>query len=191
MIIVGVIASSFQQGGAPTLVSATIEDSTPTDIVMVFSAVITGTNLGFSISGTTSSSFASISGSGTNTITGTMASPAVAGETITISYDDVTGDYEGYEGTYQLAHFHPDYCFEGEAVSDPANYTNRSPYPMLHLLREASLEKALEHYEHPEQIPDNNIKSEIKVFQKLLKLSSGSWRRNFLFYFHISTACKL
>jgi len=65
---------------------------------------------------------------------------------------------QGYEGIYQLAHFHPDYCFEGEEPNDPANYTNRSPYPMLHLIREASLEKALDSYPDPEGIPERNIK---------------------------------
>ncbi|AOE50958.1 DUF1415 domain-containing protein [Kangiella sediminilitoris] len=62
-----------------------------------------------------------------------------------------------YSGTYQIATFHPDYCFEGLKPDDPANYTNRSPYPMIHLLREASLERALEHYDDPGSIPDNNI----------------------------------
>ena len=65
---------------------------------------------------------------------------------------------QGYEGIYQLASFHPDYCFEGESISDAANYTNRSPYPMLHLIREASLERALEAYPNPESIPKRNIK---------------------------------
>jgi hypothetical protein len=65
---------------------------------------------------------------------------------------------EGYEGIYQLASFHPDYCFEGESIGDAANYTNRSPYPMLHLIREASLERALEIYPNPESIPERNIK---------------------------------
>ena len=65
---------------------------------------------------------------------------------------------QDYEGIYQLASFHPDYCFEGAAQHDPANYTNRSPYPMVHLLRETSLEKALDSYPNPEQIPERNIK---------------------------------
>ncbi|MFA6164637.1 MAG: DUF1415 domain-containing protein, partial [Methylobacter sp.] len=46
---------------------------------------------------------------------------------------------QGYEGIYQLASFHPEYCFEGAEQDDPANYTNRSPYPMLHLLRESGI----------------------------------------------------
>jgi hypothetical protein len=65
---------------------------------------------------------------------------------------------QGYEGIYQLASFHPLYCFADSTPEDPANYTNRSPYPMLHLLRESSLEAALTKYEQPERIPENNIK---------------------------------
>ncbi|GHE20256.1 DUF1415 domain-containing protein [Halomonas urumqiensis] len=64
---------------------------------------------------------------------------------------------QGYEGIYQLASFHPDYCFADATSDDPANYTNRSPWPMLHLLREAGLEKALAHHPDPEGIPARNI----------------------------------
>ena len=64
---------------------------------------------------------------------------------------------EGYEGVYQVAGFHPLYMFAGTPAGDPANYTNRSIYPMLHLLREDSVEKALQHYPNPEQIPQRNI----------------------------------
>jgi len=67
-------------------------------------------------------------------------------------------EVQNYEGVYQLASFHPNYCFEGSAENDAANYTNRSPYPMLHLLRESSLERALANYKNPEKIPDNNVK---------------------------------
>lgn len=62
-----------------------------------------------------------------------------------------------YSGVYQLAHFHPDYCFQGSDNNDPANYTNRSPYPTLHLLRENSLDYAIENHPDPEGIPDRNI----------------------------------
>lgn len=65
---------------------------------------------------------------------------------------------QGYEGIYQLASFHPDYCFADVLPADAANYTNRSPYPMLHLIREASLEQALQNYPEPELIPERNIK---------------------------------
>ncbi len=64
---------------------------------------------------------------------------------------------QNYNGIYQLASFHPDYCFDGVAEDAAENYTNRSPYPMLHLIRESSLEKALETYAKPEQIPLRNI----------------------------------
>jgi len=62
-----------------------------------------------------------------------------------------------YEGIYQLASFHPEYCFEGVDKTDASHYTNRSPYPMLHIIREESLEKALERYPNPEAIPERNI----------------------------------
>ncbi len=63
----------------------------------------------------------------------------------------------GYEGVYQLATFHPDYCFADAEPEDAANYTNRSPYAMVHLLREASVEKAIDFYGDTEQIPERNI----------------------------------
>ncbi len=62
----------------------------------------------------------------------------------------------GYEGTFQLASFHPDYCFEGNDTTDPANATNRSPYPMLHVLREASVEAAVASHPDPKGIPARN-----------------------------------
>lgn len=64
---------------------------------------------------------------------------------------------EGHEGVYQLASFHPLYLFAGSAGNDPANFTNRSPYPMLHLLREASVTKAVDNYPGAENIPQRNI----------------------------------
>jgi hypothetical protein len=63
-----------------------------------------------------------------------------------------------YEGTYQVASFHPLYCFAGSDEQDAANYTNRSPYPMLHLLREESIEDALRNFPSPENIPERNIR---------------------------------
>lgn len=64
---------------------------------------------------------------------------------------------ENYEGIYQIASFHPAYLFAGADNSDPSNYTNRSPYPMLHLLREASLTKAIDSYPDVDGIPQKNI----------------------------------
>jgi hypothetical protein len=63
----------------------------------------------------------------------------------------------GYEGIYQLASFHPQYLFAESYEEDPANYTNRSVYPMLHLLREASITDALEHFPDAGSIPQRNI----------------------------------
>ncbi len=61
------------------------------------------------------------------------------------------------EGILQVASFHPDYVFEGEDEASAANYTNRSPFPTIHLIREASMEKVLSVYQNPEQIPEDNI----------------------------------
>lgn len=81
-------------------------------------------------------------------------------------------DKHGYEGLYQLASFHPAYRFADAAPNDPSNYTNRSPYPMLHILREASVEAALETFPNPEDIPNRNIQLTqelgLAVMQKLL-----------------------
>jgi hypothetical protein len=65
---------------------------------------------------------------------------------------------EGYEGIYQVASFHPQYIFADSPPGDAANYSNRSVYPMLHILREESIEKALKNYPDPEGIPGRNIK---------------------------------
>jgi len=62
------------------------------------------------------------------------------------------------DGVYQIASFHPDYQFGGTEPDDAENYTNRSPYPVLHLLREESLDRVLESTEYAEQIPKRNIK---------------------------------
>jgi hypothetical protein len=78
----------------------------------------------------------------------------------------------GYEGVFQLASFHPEYCFEGEDYDDAANYTNRSPLPTLHIIREDSMAKVLNFYKNPEEIPENNIalaqKKGANYFQQIL-----------------------
>ena len=61
------------------------------------------------------------------------------------------------EGVYQVASFHPDYQFAGTAADDAENFTNRSPYPLLHILREASLALSIADYPDVEQIPVQNI----------------------------------
>ena len=72
---------------------------------------------------------------------------------------DAALDQAGLRGVLQLASFHPHYVFAGASAGDPANYTNRSPYPMLHLIREAGLDAALETYPDPEGIPERNIRT--------------------------------
>ncbi len=64
---------------------------------------------------------------------------------------------EEYEGIYQVASFHPAYLFAGSNENDPANYTNRSPYPMLHFLREESVSQAVDSHPDIDQVPEQNI----------------------------------
>lgn len=63
----------------------------------------------------------------------------------------------GFSGTYQLASFHPDYVFEGNDINDAENYTNRSPYPLLHLIREADITRYMKNEEDAEKIFSHNI----------------------------------
>lgn len=60
-------------------------------------------------------------------------------------------------GIYQLVGFHPHYQFAGTAVDDAENYTNRSPYPMVHILRESSVDRAVESSAEATLISDQNI----------------------------------
>ena len=64
---------------------------------------------------------------------------------------------EGHEGIFQLASFHPAYLFAGTTESDASNYTNRSPYPVIQILREASISKAVKRFKDIQSIPDNNV----------------------------------
>lgn len=63
----------------------------------------------------------------------------------------------GWEGEFQVASFHPRYRFAGTQPDDVENHTNRAPVPVLHILREASVEAALAGYPDPERIPQDNI----------------------------------
>ncbi|MBB2932066.1 DUF1415 domain-containing protein [Paraburkholderia silvatlantica] len=60
------------------------------------------------------------------------------------------------EGTLQVASFHPQFQFEGTEPDDIENYTNRAPYPILHLLREASIERAVEAFPDAADIYERN-----------------------------------
>ena len=64
---------------------------------------------------------------------------------------------EGYSGIYQIASFHPAYLFAHSNAKDAANYTNRSPYPMLQILREESVSRAIDRYPDTNKIPERNI----------------------------------
>ena len=57
---------------------------------------------------------------------------------------------------FQVASFHPEYQFEDTNIDDVENYTNRSPYPMLHLLREHSLDRAIDLHSDTSKIPERN-----------------------------------
>lgn len=94
-------------------------------------------------------------------------------ETTLLIHPDVLKDFDAYnqfldfadqmieamgmQGEFQVASFHPDYQFAGTETDAAENYTNRSPYPLLHILRESSLEKAVEQHGNTEQIPEDNI----------------------------------
>jgi hypothetical protein len=76
---------------------------------------------------------------------------------------------QGYEGIYQLATFHPHYFFADTDPDDLSNYTNRSPYPMLHLLREDLLERAIAAYGDTDKIPEKNIAKMNELGLKILQ----------------------
>ena len=82
----------------------------------------------------------------------------------------------GYEGVYQLATFHPDYCFADADPDEAANYSNRSPHPMIHVLREASVERAIEFYGDTAAIPERNITYLTEMGQDALE---QQWQRCF------------
>lgn len=69
----------------------------------------------------------------------------------------------GLDGTIQLASFHPEYLFDGEAEDSASHFSNRSPYPVIHFLREDMLFNALDEFPNPEQIPLRNISTLEKI----------------------------
>lgn len=79
----------------------------------------------------------------------------------------------GLEGEIQVASFHPDYQFDDSNPDDIENYSNRSPYPMLHLLREDSVERAVEAFPDPDAIVERNFETLQRLgldgLRKLLK----------------------
>lgn len=82
--------------------------------------------------------------------------------------DIAVGEPE-FNDEFQVASLHPRYQFAGTAPDDIENYTNRSPYPTLHLLREASVDRAVEAFPDADRIVDNNIET-------LKKLGHEGWK---------------
>jgi uncharacterized protein len=75
----------------------------------------------------------------------------------------------GLDGEIQVASFHPDYQFAGTDIDDPGNFSNRAPYPTLHLLRETSVAKAVDAFPDAGRIYERNI-------ELLEKLGKDGWR---------------
>lgn len=112
--------------------------------------------------------------------------PAEVVDTTLIVHPQVLGDFIEYndfldnadaavetldlQGIVQVASFHPHYQFAGTAPDDVSNYTNRSPWPTLHLLREDSVERAVAAFPDPDVIVQRNIDT-------LDKLGVEGWRR--------------
>jgi len=75
-------------------------------------------------------------------------------------------------GIVQVASFHPDYCFANSKPDDAANFTNRSPYPMLHILREESVSEVVDEWEerglNVADIPNKNIETLNKIGSEIL-----------------------
>lgn len=82
--------------------------------------------------------------------------------------DAAVGEH-GLDGVIQIASFHPQFQFEDTAADDPGNFSNRAPYPALHLLREASVERAVAAFPDTETIYLRNIDT-------LRRLGPDGWR---------------
>ncbi len=109
-------------------------------------------------------------------------------DTTLIVHPDVLGDFLDYndfldnadaavvaldlQGVLQVASFHPGYQFAGTAPDDIGNYTNRAPFPTLHLLREASVDRAVEAFPDPDAIVERNLRT-------LDGLGHAGWRKLF------------
>jgi hypothetical protein len=95
-----------------------------------------------------------------------------------LAYNDFLGVAEGllaalgYGGEFQLASFHPQYCFEGSAVDAIENHSNRSPFPLLHLLRESSISRVVDAGADVDAIIERNQ-------QRLRQLGAAGWAQLF------------
>jgi len=84
------------------------------------------------------------------------------------SVDDLLASF-GWTGTFQVASFHPDYCFSDTHPDDIENLTNRAPAPVLHLIREQSMERALKHITAPDEIFKRNIDTMHRLTDEQIK----------------------
>lgn len=86
-------------------------------------------------------------------------------------------EQNGLDDVFQLVGFHPLYQFENEDLNARSNYTNRSPYPMIHIIREDSMARAIKHFgeNKTEQIPYENIR-------KLELMSDAEFKERILNY---------
>ena len=95
----------------------------------------------------------------------------------TLDYIDDMLDQYGWSGIFQVASFHPYYQFADTKIDDRENWTNRSPYPIFHILRESSLELAIESFPSIVDLPQENIKRmnglSSQVFAQVLQLSQA------------------
>jgi hypothetical protein len=93
----------------------------------------------------------------------------------TLDYVDDMLEQYGWSGVFQVASFHPQYQFADTHIDDRENWTNRSPYPIFHILRESSLELAIEKFPSIEDLPQENIKRmnalSNEVFTQVLQAS--------------------
>ena len=113
-------------------------------------------------------------------------------ETLLLIHPNVLQDFDAYnqflayaddllevmqlEGEIQVASFHPDYQFAETDLESAENYTNRSPFPMLHLLREASVELAITSYPDVDAIPKRNIETMQQLGSTHLKSKLSAMR---------------
>jgi hypothetical protein len=95
-----------------------------------------------------------------------------------LDYNDFLDDADalvealGLDGVLQVASFHPDYRFAGTEPDDLGNFSNRAPFPTLHLLREDSVERAVAAFPDPDAIVERNIGT-------LRQLGADGWRKLF------------
>ena len=113
-------------------------------------------------------------------------------DTSILILDNICSDFEDYldvfyfleskladfdlEDEFQLASFHPAYRFEGEEESSNSHYTNRSPLPLIHILRVDQVEAARNFYPNIELIPENNIEKMDRMRPEAIKIKFDEFK---------------